>query len=111
MRLREQLRSCGFEQLPKIGTVEEFQGQERQVIVISTVRSDVGLLERDSKYALGFVSCTQRLNVAISRARALLIIVGNPHLLAIDQAWKELIVRCRKRGCVVGCDLPDSCLA
>lgn len=108
-KIREQLRYMDL-RLPKVGTVEEFQGQERNVIIISTVRSDEGLIDRDRKFALGFVASQQRLNVAISRARAMLIIIGNPHLLSKDLSWKRLLKMCMEKGCYYGADLPISLL-
>ena len=36
----------------------------------------------DLKYTLGFLSNPKRFNVAITRAHALLVVIGNPHLLA-----------------------------
>lgn len=92
--------------VPKVGSVEEFQGQERKVIILSTVRSDEGLLDKDKRYALGFVSCKQRLNVAISRARCALVIIGNPHLLVKDISWRSLLKMCVDSDCYTGCDLP-----
>lgn len=92
--------------VPKVGTVEEFQGQERKIIILSTVRSDENLIERDRRFALGFVSSKQRLNVAISRARCLLMIVGNPHLLSQDSSWRYLLKSCIDKKCYVGSDLP-----
>lgn len=96
--------------LPKISSVEGFQGQERKVIILSTVRSCNTLVEEDIKHALGFVASPRRLNVAITRARALLIILGNPHLLAMDPYWRSVLIYCIERGAYTGCTfLPSSC--
>jgi len=45
----------------------------------------------------------QRFNVAVTRARSLLIIVGNPHLLECDPNWKELVNFTQKLGSYRGC--------
>lgn len=95
-------------EMVKVGSVEEFQGQERQVIIISTVRSNEEMIGFDLKHTLGFLSNPKRFNVAISRAQALLIVIGNPHVLYQDQYWRHLIDFCVKEGAYTGCDLPPT---
>ncbi|XP_018053308.1 PREDICTED: probable RNA helicase armi [Atta colombica] len=90
--------------LPKISSVEAFQGQERKVIIISAVRSCNNLVAEDIKYSLGFVASPTRLNVAITRARALLIILGNPKLLVLDPTWRSLLTYCIDCGGYTGCN-------
>jgi len=60
----------------KIGTIDKFQGQEAPVVIISMAVSNV----EDSPRGLDFIFDIKRLNVAISRAQALAIIVGNKQL-------------------------------
>ncbi|ETN66622.1 hypothetical protein AND_001572 [Anopheles darlingi] len=91
---------------PKIGTVEDFQGQERRIIILSTVRSSSALLQHDIRGMLGFVANKKRINVAISRAKGALLIVGNPRLLERDPHWKEIIDRAINNNTYVGCTLP-----
>jgi len=98
--------------LPKISNVEGFQGQERKVIILSTVRSCNALVDEDIKHGgLGLVASPRRLNVAITRARALLIILGNPELLALDPYWRSVLIYCTDRGAYgAGCNFLPSCI-
>ncbi|XP_055384568.1 putative helicase mov-10-B.1 isoform X2 [Condylostylus longicornis] len=68
------------------GAVETFQGQEKPIIIISTVRSMFS-----DKSGPGFLDNPKRLNVMLTRAQALLIIVGNLELLKGIENWKEAI--------------------
>ncbi|XP_021742469.1 probable RNA helicase SDE3 [Chenopodium quinoa] len=91
----------------KIGSVEQFQGQERDVIIISTVRSTVKHDEFDRVHYLGFLSNPKRFNVAITRARSLLVIIGNPHIICKDPYWAKLLWRCVDNNSYEGCSLPE----
>uniref|UniRef100_A0A8D0A321 RNA helicase n=1 Tax=Sander lucioperca TaxID=283035 RepID=A0A8D0A321_SANLU len=75
----------------KVGSVEEFQGQERRVIMVSTVRSSPNYVEIDKQFNLGFVKNEKRFNVAVTRAKALLIVVGNPRVLNADPTWARYV--------------------
>ncbi|XP_032689386.1 probable RNA helicase armi [Odontomachus brunneus] len=102
-----QIKDLLFEldvKIPKVSSVEGFQGQERKVIILSTVRSCNNLIDEDIKHALGFVASPKRLNVAITRARALLIIIGNPKLLYMDPYWRSVFIYCMNRGMYTGCN-------
>ncbi|KIO21002.1 hypothetical protein M407DRAFT_219502 [Tulasnella calospora MUT 4182] len=75
----------------KVGSVEEFQGQERPIIIISTTRSSPENVAFDLRHTLGFVANPRRMNVAITRAQAGLFVVGNPHVLSLDPLWRALL--------------------
>ncbi|XP_032077747.1 RNA helicase Mov10l1 [Thamnophis elegans] len=90
----------------KVGSVEEFQGQEFPVIVISTVRSNETSFG-DERPFLGFLANSKRFNVAITRPKALLIVVGNPHVLSKDPCFGALLEYSLINDAYVGCDLPQ----
>ena len=58
-----------------VDTVDAFQGSQKDIILYSTVRSS------GNKYGIGFLKSEARINVAFSRARCLLIIVGDMKFL------------------------------
>ncbi|KAI3798715.1 hypothetical protein L1987_33993 [Smallanthus sonchifolius] len=77
----------------KVGTVDGFQGCEEDVIIISTV-TGVG------NGSLGFLATRQRANVALTRARHCLWILGNGDTLKYSSPiWKRLVEDANDRGC------------
>ncbi|XP_078090742.1 RNA helicase Mov10l1 [Mustelus asterias] len=108
-KIRILLRSVYLSDI-KVGSVEEFQGQEKLVIIVSTVRSSEENLCEDNSYVLGFLSNHKRFNVAITRAKALLIVVGNPHILLQDPCWGAFLEYCVVNDAYVGCNLPHEFL-
>ncbi|KAJ4786836.1 P-loop containing nucleoside triphosphate hydrolases superfamily protein [Rhynchospora pubera] len=106
LKLKKALELLEMEDV-KVGSVEQFQGQEREIIIISTVRSTVKHNEIDRVYQLGFLSNHRRFNVAITRARSLLVIVGNPHIISKDRHWDKLLRYCSENGSYQGCLLPE----
>ncbi|XP_039120023.1 probable RNA helicase SDE3 [Dioscorea cayenensis subsp. rotundata] len=105
LKLKKALESLEMPDL-KVGSVEQFQGQEREVIIISTVRSTVKHNEFDRVFNLGFLSNPRRFNVSITRAKSLLIIIGNPHIITKDPYWDRLVRYCADHGSYQGCALP-----
>jgi superfamily I DNA and/or RNA helicase len=63
----------------RVGTVDKFQGQEAPVVIVSMATSSEDTLPRD----IGFLFSKNRLNVAISRAQCLAIVVASPDLLTV----------------------------
>lgn len=72
-----------YKHLITVNTVDGFQGQERDVIVISLVRAN-------DKGEIGFLNDLRRMNVAITRARMKLIILGNAATLTRHPFYKQL---------------------
>jgi helicase MOV-10 len=89
-----------------VGSTEQFQGQEKRVIIMSTVRASKEFVKSDTKHQLGFLTNPKRFNVAITRAKALLIVVGQPEVLAVDRHWRALIASCVTKGAYCGHPLP-----
>ena len=70
----------------KISSVDSFQGGESDIVILSCVRSK--LKQEQELKSVGFLSNLRRLNVALTRAKQALWLVGNPDYLQINTHWR-----------------------
>jgi len=75
----------------RVSTVDGFQGREKEVIILSFVRSN-------PRGEIGFLADTRRLNVALTRARAKLIAIGDGKTLSHHELYRDFIAFARRRG-------------
>uniref|UniRef100_A0A7S4W6P6 DNA2/NAM7 helicase-like C-terminal domain-containing protein n=1 Tax=Ditylum brightwellii TaxID=49249 RepID=A0A7S4W6P6_9STRA len=83
--------------MTRIGTVDSYQGQEQDYVILSATRSN-------ANGSLGFLFDPRRLNVAITRSKQGLIIVGDGRSLSHSRHWRALFEFCKDRGCVLDAD-------
>ena len=67
-----------------VNTIDSFQGQERDVVYISLTRSN-------GDGSIGFLSDTRRMNVAMTRARKKLVVIGDSSTLSKSNFYAEFI--------------------
>jgi len=75
----------------EVNTVDGFQGQERDIIYISLVRSNLNS-------NIGFLSETRRMNVALTRARKKLIVIGDSETLLEHNFYRSFITYVKNNG-------------
>ena len=98
--LRERLAEIAGAENPRVGTVDRFQGQEAEAVLVSMTTSDAKSMPRDASFLLS----RNRLNVAVSRARCLAVVVASSGLLDLDARSVEemrlvnLLCRARAEG-------------
>jgi hypothetical protein len=104
LHVRNLLRRRGYGAV-RVGTVDDYQGQEELIIIISTV---VGSANTRSigTMAHGLMASPQRFNVAITRAKALLVIVADPNALWEDTHWRKLLQYAVDNRAYRGCAHP-----
>jgi len=95
--IRRLLRSRNLNAV-NVGMVEDFQAVEREVIVLSLTRSNETFVPSDINRNSGLFQQPKRVNVALTRAQDLLIVVGNPKVMTKDPLWSVWLDYCREHG-------------
>ena len=81
-----------------IGPMEAFQGLESRVVILCTTRVRSRFLDGDRATGLGIIDEAKRFNVALTRAKEGLIVIGNPYTLARDHCWLTFMTFCHRNG-------------
>lgn len=74
-----------------VKTIDGFQGEERDVIYISLVRSN-------EKQEIGFLNDLRRMNVAITRAKKKLVVIGDSSTIGASKFYNSFLEYCEKHG-------------
>jgi ATP-dependent RNA/DNA helicase IGHMBP2 len=74
-----------------VNTIDSFQGQERDIVYISMTRSN-------SEQSIGFLSDIRRMNVAMTRARKKLVVIGDSATLSVHPFYKDFIAYAESIG-------------
>ncbi|KAG0470401.1 hypothetical protein HPP92_017101 [Vanilla planifolia] len=84
----------------EFNTVDGFQGREVDILVLSTVRSSAHISRStgSSSRNIGFVADVRRMNVALTRAKFSLWIVGNANTLQTNPHWSALVQNAKERN-------------
>ncbi|CAI5722852.1 unnamed protein product [Peronospora destructor] len=89
-----------YEQEVEINTVDGFQGREKDIIILSTVRAD-------PKAGVGFLNDIRRMNVALTRAKFACYVIGKENTLRSSKPWSALLDHVYDKQCIVHVESPQ----
>ncbi|KAJ7188061.1 hypothetical protein C8R46DRAFT_1053533 [Mycena filopes] len=98
----------------RLRTIDNYQGEEAKIVILSTVRNAGSKDDFDAEHSyrrptIGFLASENRTNVALSRAKEGLFILGNAaQLVSRSKMWREVIEQLESVECV-GSAFPVSC--
>ncbi|KAK3054688.1 hypothetical protein LTR09_004417 [Extremus antarcticus] len=81
-----------------IGPLEAFQGLESRLVIICTTRTRDRFIDQDIARGLGVIHEPKRFNVALTRAKEGLIVIGNSDVLVKDDNWAAWLGFCHRNG-------------
>ena len=84
-----------------IGPLEAFQGLENRAVIICTTRTRARFLNIDEEAGFGIVRQERRMNVALTRAKEALFVIGNPAVLGEDDNWCTWMAFVLRNGLVL----------
>ncbi|KAH7408046.1 P-loop containing nucleoside triphosphate hydrolase protein [Cadophora sp. MPI-SDFR-AT-0126] len=85
-----------------IGPTEAFQGLERSVVILCTTRSKQLFVASDVASNQGIINLPKSMNVALTRAKFGLIVIGRRNVLKSDPNWRAFVEFCERNGLVAG---------
>jgi DNA replication ATP-dependent helicase Dna2 len=98
-RIRDLLPSS-IRDIVTVDTVERFQGSERDIIIYGTaVSTSADLASIEAEIMVHGRSVDRKLNVAMTRARSQLVVVGNERVLATSAAYREVLSGLHHMSC------------
>ena len=95
--LRDAARAVGLWDL-NIGPMDAFQGLEKRVVILCTTRARSRFLAEDALRGVGVVNEPKKFNVAVTRAKEGLVVLGNPWVLHRDPCWDTFLRFCKRNG-------------
>ncbi|KAF2397332.1 P-loop containing nucleoside triphosphate hydrolase protein [Trichodelitschia bisporula] len=95
--IRAELRKAGLWSV-NVGPMEAMQGLEARVVVLCTTRGRERFVKGDAERGVGVIHQVKRLNVALTRAKEGLVVVGSSEVLGTDEAWKAWLGFCARNG-------------